>query len=139
MATADKFELELPVEPAYFVCARLFAASLARFYGADHGATDDLKVAVSEACGNALATSTRDEGTVRISVTKEQADLVFDIENGGVALMSPESEADRAEHSTDELARIMSVELVRSLFPDASVRANDLGGHDLTFSLATDQ
>lgn len=131
----DRFYLEIPLEPAFLVCARLFAGSLARFYETDHDATDDLKVAVSEACTNALAKKP-DSGLIKISVLRRDHELVFEIENGGAAIME-ESASDQVEHaSTEELARILGVELIRSLFPDASVRRNN-GGHDLTFSLPT--
>lgn len=139
MAEAEQFELELPLQPAYVACGRLFAASLGRFYGCDEGTTDDLKIAVSEAAANAIAAkSGGGPGPIRVVVSREGSRLLFEIENGGAAAMSDEAEAGKAEHaSTDELARILGIELVRSLFPDASVKPNAHGGHDLTFSVAT--
>jgi anti-sigma regulatory factor (Ser/Thr protein kinase) len=137
LSEADVFELELPLQPAYVVCGRLFAASLARFYGCDEGTTDDLKVAVSEACANAIDGPATAGRPIRVVVNRQGSRLLFEIENGGVPTMASEPDEGNVEHSTDELARILGMELLRSLFPDASVRTNNSGGHDLTFSVAT--
>jgi anti-sigma regulatory factor (Ser/Thr protein kinase) len=137
MDSGEVFELEIPLEPAFFVCARLFAGALARFYESDHAATEDVKIAVSEACSNALAKKPPPTGPIRISVKRQPGELSFEIENGGAAIMDDTPGDSGAEHaSTEELARILGVELIRSLFPDAAVHRNN-GGHDLTFSLAT--
>jgi anti-sigma regulatory factor (Ser/Thr protein kinase) len=138
LAEVDGFELELPLQPAYVVCGRLFTASLARFYGCDEGTTDDLKVAVSEACANAIERPATPARPIRVVVNRQGSRLLFEIENGGVPTMAAEPDGGAVEHaSTEELARILGMELVRSLFPDASVRTNRDGGHDLAFSVAT--
>jgi anti-sigma regulatory factor (Ser/Thr protein kinase) len=132
----ERFELEIPLEPAFIVCARLFAGALARIYESDHASTEDVKIAVSEACSNALAKKPP-SGPIKITVLRKPGELLFEIENGGAKIMEGNAGAEGFEHaSTDELGRILGVELIRSLFPDASVRGNN-GGHDLSFSLKT--
>src|SRR5437660_7238507 len=49
-----RFLLSLPSTPELIGIGRLFAASIARQYGCDEELTEDVKVAVSEACTNAV-------------------------------------------------------------------------------------
>lgn len=133
MTDIDQAALEIPLDAAYFASVRLFTSSVARLYECDETSIEDLKLAVSEACANALAAKARD--FIRINASAEGRVFSIDVEDGGAAALKPVS-GDEAEHaSTDELARMLGLELIRSLFPDASVQENARGGHDLHLSL----
>lgn len=116
--------LEIPADPAYLASARLFVSSLARLYECDEPSVEDLKLAVSEACGSALAAANL--GFTRIITTLDEGVFSVEVEDGGVAELKP----------TDELARVLGLELIRSLFPDAKVPKNARGGYDLHFSVS---
>lgn len=125
--------LETPLDPAYFVSVRLFASSLARLYECDEPSIEDLKIAVSEACANALVARNRD--FLRVQTNVDGGVFSVDIEDGGAAALQPSSK-DEAEHaSTDELARMLGLELIHSLFPEAKVQENARGGYDLHLSI----
>jgi anti-sigma regulatory factor (Ser/Thr protein kinase) len=86
-ALTETLELELPAEPESVAEARHAAAQLARRYGADEA---DVKIAVSEAVGNAVLHAYRDRerGTVVLSGALERGRLVFTVRDHGVG-MSP--------------------------------------------------
>ncbi len=50
----DQFSLEFACEPDFISTARLFAGAAARYYGCDEDVVQDVKIAVSEACTNAV-------------------------------------------------------------------------------------
>ena len=131
----DAFSIELPVDPAYLGSARLFAGAVARNFGCSDGAVEDLKVAISEACTNALIAhrERRSGHSVRLHALAGREELLFRIEEGGVPLIEPEDRQTGDHPSTEQLGRLLGVELVRSLFPGASVDRNERGGLDLTF------
>lgn len=124
--------LEIPLDPAYFASVRLFASSLARMYECDEPSIEDLKLAVSEACGNALAAHNRD--FLRINTSADGRVFSVDVEDGGAAALQPTLQ-DGAEHVSTDLARMLSLELIRSLFPEAKALENARGGYDLHLSL----
>ena len=86
-ALTESLELELPALPESVAEARHAAARLARHYGAEEA---DVKIAVSEAVGNAVLHAYRDSaiGTVRVRGALVRGKLVFVVADAGVG-MSP--------------------------------------------------
>jgi anti-sigma regulatory factor (Ser/Thr protein kinase) len=90
-ALTETLELELPAEPASVAEARHAAVRLAHRFGVDAA---DVKIAVSEAVGNAVLHAYRGDatGTVRVSGCLARGKLVFVIRDEGVG-MSPNPES----------------------------------------------
>ena len=86
-ALSESLDLELPAEPESVAEARHAAARLARHHGAEEA---DVKIAVSEAVGNAVLHAYRDQnsGTVSVKGSLIRGRLVFVITDTGVG-MSP--------------------------------------------------
>jgi anti-sigma regulatory factor (Ser/Thr protein kinase) len=86
-ALSESLDLELPAEPESVAEARHAAARLARHHGAEEA---DVKIAVSEAVGNAVLHAYRDGdgGTVTVKGSVVRGKLVFVITDTGVG-MSP--------------------------------------------------
>lgn len=134
----DAFSIELPVDPAYLGAARLFAGTVARNFGCSEGVVEDLKVAISEACTNALIAHRETPGDhpIRLQALAGSDELRFRIEEGAVPLMDTEGTLQTGDHpSTEQVGRLLGVELVRSLFPGASVDRNERGGLDLIIAV----
>jgi anti-sigma regulatory factor (Ser/Thr protein kinase) len=68
---AGTMTLEIPVDPAYAVTARLFVAAAARDLGAADGTIEDLRLAASELVANAVEVG--EPGPVRLSLRADQA------------------------------------------------------------------
>ena len=86
-ALTESLDLELPAQPESVAEARHAAARLARRYGAEES---DVKIAVSEAVGNAVLHAYRGDydGTVSVKGALVRGKLVFVISDTGVG-MSP--------------------------------------------------
>jgi serine/threonine-protein kinase RsbW len=109
--------LEIPPEPVYVSTARLFAGAVARHFGVDEDAVDDLKLAVSEACNGAIRVRETESANrpIRIDVTTDGASLVFDIED------AIEPGLSRSGVNTEDMIRGLRIELIQALFPEAGM------------------
>lgn len=81
----DSIKLTLPTKPEYVSLARLTIASVANNMGFSIGDVEDLKVAVSEACTNALNHSlNKPDTTYDLTYLVENEKLVFTVTDKGV-------------------------------------------------------
>jgi len=80
----DSIKLTLPTKPEYVSLARLTIASVANNMGFSIGDVEDLKVAVSEACTNALNHSKNPDTTYDLTYVVEHQKLVFTVTDRGV-------------------------------------------------------
>jgi serine/threonine-protein kinase RsbW len=122
----DRFSLELPPEPISIGTARLFSATVARFFGCAEEAVEDLKLAVSEACTAAIRANEAAGRRVSVSIEGGMRLLTFAVGDGGSA----------AQIGEDEVP-LPAAELIRALFPEVEVVANARGGQDVRFSVPT--
>lgn len=120
----DAFTLELPPVAEHLGTARSFAAAVARHFDVTGESVEDLKIAISEACIDALVAGER----LRVTAHEAGRELVFEVE-------APEQEETTPERAAlDELGTPARIELIHSLFPEASVRSHD-GRRVISFSL----
>jgi anti-sigma regulatory factor (Ser/Thr protein kinase) len=123
---ADRFTLELPPEPISIGTARLFSATVARFFGTQEEAVEDLKLAVSEACTVAIRANEAAGRRIRLLIEGGRPDLAFSVPDGGSMV------TDRADPLD-----VASGELILALFPSAEVAATTEGRADVRFSVQT--
>jgi hypothetical protein len=115
-------ELTLPSRPEHLATARAFAAATARHFEISGEPVEDLKVAISEACVDALVVGS----PIRIRAEEADRTLRFTVD-------APEGDdSERAE--LDALGAPARIELIASLFPDAAVDAGE-GRRTIRFSL----
>jgi anti-sigma regulatory factor (Ser/Thr protein kinase) len=120
----DRYILEMDPDPMLVPTARMFAATVARQLGAPEDSVLDLKIAVSEACTNAVqAHQTRGvEAPVRLRVEEDDNVLVYEVEDAGEGIdVIPEEPPEvfkRAAESTGD-QQGMGLALIRALFPEA--------------------
>lgn len=106
----DRFTLELPPLTEHLGTARSFAAAVARHYEVTGEVVEDIKVAVSEACIDALVSG------APLSVSAEEAGRAIRFE-----VDAPENDDHLPERlALDELGTPARLELIRTLFPDAT-------------------
>ncbi len=75
--------LEIPARTEYLILARLALAGIARDEHVDQTTLADLKLAVTEACGNAVRHAGTAEGTVRIRYAVEDGAIEICVEDDG--------------------------------------------------------
>lgn len=127
-------ELEIPARSVYVGVVRLAVASLARAAGLDEGTVYDLKIAVSEACANAVLgleeSNTDDPITIKLSDTDQTLELE-------VADRAPVAEAaDLQDSQGFDSRRTMSLALLQSLVDECEISPRDGGGTITRLSVA---
>ena len=128
MRTASLVELSIPPRSPYVGVVRLALSSLARAAGLDEERVDDLKIAVSEACANAVINNEDAGSDEPVAVTWSQDDSVVRIEvsdRGDAADVSVGDEVDTQGFST---RAVMSVALLRSLVDSCAFEGRAGGG-----------
>ena len=106
-------ELEIPVKPDYVGVVRLAVASMARKAGMDEERVDDLKIAVSEACTNAVMDADEAGVTEPIHVTVRDSGESVTVEI--VDSVPASAQADLEDSQGFSTRRAMSAALLRSL------------------------
>jgi serine/threonine-protein kinase RsbW len=121
-------ELEIPSRSAYVAVVRLALASLARARGLDEELVDDIRIAASEACANAVMANEAAGVGAPVSVTwSERPDaLVLEVSDRGEAREpAAAGEVDSHGFSTRSL---MSYALVDALADECAMAARAGGG-----------
>ena len=86
-ALSESLDLELPAEPESVAEARHAAARLARHHGAEEA---DVKIAVSEAVGNAVLHAYPDAvGDIDLTVDYDNGDISIAVSDTGVGINRP--------------------------------------------------
>ena len=119
-------EIAIPPGSAYVGIVRLAVASLARAAGFDEERVDDIRIAVSEACTNAVLTNEEASAGDAITVSwQEEADrIVIEVGDRGAVADEPAT-ADSQGFSS---RMMMSVALLREMVDDLSFDPRDGGG-----------
>ncbi|MEA2498714.1 MAG: serine/threonine-protein kinase RsbW [Actinomycetota bacterium] len=117
-------ELSIPPRSAYVGVVRLAVSSLARKAGLDEEVVDDLKIAVSEACTNAVEDTPGDDP---ISIRWMEEDDRVTIE---IADRRPSSNAEDPLDTQGFSTRLtMSLALLESLVDSFELTAREGGGY----------
>lgn len=113
------FRISFPAEPLHVSTARIFSAAVARHFGADAADIEDLKIALTEACGSAISHAKSGiSEPVRISATPGAGMLTYEV-NGHRRTELLNTPAGEIWQSTEEQMIALSAELISALFPDA--------------------
>ncbi len=119
----DAFALTLPSRPEHLGTARSFAAAVARHFAVAGETVEDLKVAISEACVDALAAGE----PILVRAEENGRTISFSVDAPGVG-------EEPVEIVLDGIGATGRIELIRSLFSDAAVVSED-GRRAIRFSL----
>jgi hypothetical protein len=114
-AVGSTTALTIPADAAYVGTVRYFAATIARHEGLPEELTDDLRLAVSEACAGAIDAGVT--GSIRVALSLEPDGIDVEVTSGSV-------QSEGEPHGREPLVPIYRMQLIRALFPDAET---DLG------------
>ena len=120
--------LEIPPKSPYVGVVRLALSSLARNAGLDEEKIDDLKIAVSEACANAVLNNEEagSEEPVHIAWSEQDGSVSIEVGDRG-APVEPDalSQVDTQGFST---RAVMSIALLKSLVDECDFEPREGGG-----------
>lgn len=117
--------LEFPADAAYVATARIFASAIARHYDAADDAVEDVKLAISEACGVVIR-GARSDASVRVETRWSGDQVAFEVSS--TAELRTQDPADTPTPAA------LGMELVTALFEDAVMLA-DADGTAIRFSV----
>jgi anti-sigma regulatory factor (Ser/Thr protein kinase) len=124
--SSEHVSLSVPTRTEHIATVRGFLGAAGAHYGLPQEKIEDLKLAVSEICGDATESSMTDRIRVRIA----QRDSSLDIQVSGIGRAmsdeAPEGDATRG----------FRVRLIRALIPDAVVAPSE-DGMAVRFQVAT--
>jgi anti-sigma regulatory factor (Ser/Thr protein kinase) len=111
---------------------------VARYFDCDEETVDDIKLAISEACTNAVKAPAAVDGKlpVGILVHPDNSKIQFAVVDraGGF----DETAAAAPEHEDELVEGGIGLQIIRSLFPKAVVEHNPDGGTTVRFAVASD-
>jgi serine/threonine-protein kinase RsbW len=122
-------EIEIPSRTVYVGVVRLALASLARDAGVDEDTVEDLKIAVSEACANAVL-SNEDAGQdapVSVKWVEEPGKLLVEVGDRG-AVYDPEAPDNPFDSWGFSTRSLMSFALLKSLVGECNLAPRPGGG-----------
>jgi serine/threonine-protein kinase RsbW len=122
-----ELELEFPQKPEFVRTARHAAAALARLHDLPEDVVDDVRLAVSEACTNALAGDQTDD-PVRLLAWGLPAGMVIEVQDrstGSAAVAGAPSDIDTGEMPFE---RALSLPIIRGLVDELEILPRDGGG-----------
>jgi anti-sigma regulatory factor (Ser/Thr protein kinase) len=128
-------EIEIPARSVYVGVVRLAMAALARSAGMGEEAVDDLKIAVSEACTNAVVSNDDAGGDWPVTVSWSVADdrAVIDVSDRG-ALYDSRDEGGSLDSPAGRVA--MSAALMESLVEAVELLPRADGGTTARLTIA---
>jgi serine/threonine-protein kinase RsbW len=137
VTSEDQFSLEFTSEPDFISTARLFAGAAARYYGCDEDAVQDVKIAVSEACTNAVKAhgSALISTPVRVVVRPDGDRVEFQVVDAGGGFKHEGNGGGRRMDAETLLESGIGLQIIQALFPDTEVGPNSEGGTTVRFSV----
>jgi serine/threonine-protein kinase RsbW len=124
--------LSFPAKPEYLLLARLALAGLARRFPMDEELLADLKLAVTEACGNAVRHAYAGaDGRVDVSyvVSGDRLRMIVADEGTGLVLDPDDDGARRGDHDRrpDEFESGMGMAIIRAIVDELEIRDGEHG------------
>jgi serine/threonine-protein kinase RsbW len=120
--TSDGYvvRLNFPAKADYLLLARLALSGLARTLPLDEEEIADLKLAVTEACGNAVRHAyAEDDGSVVVSFVVGPSSLELIVEDRGAGISEPDL---AAEGEPEPLEGGMGMAIIRAVVDEVDVQ-----------------
>lgn len=121
-------QLEIPPRSPYVGVVRLALSSLARAAGLDEEKVDDIKIAVSEACANAVLNNEEASSDDPVVISWDETDDAVRIEVGDRGLTPDATVGDEVDTQGFSTRAVMSLALLKSLVDDCRFEARAGGG-----------
>jgi serine/threonine-protein kinase RsbW len=130
----DRFVLDLPPDAASIRTARLFAAAIARHFLVNEDAVEDLKLAISEACTNAVKAHAEASVSDPVTITAQSSGdaILFEVSDAGNGFIPPPVEEMRTPPQ-GLFEGSLGLTLINSLFPDVQIVPNPERGVTVSF------
>jgi serine/threonine-protein kinase RsbW len=120
--------LTFPAKAEYLLLARLALSGLARELQLGDELVADLKLAVTEACGNAVRHAYSDvDGDVSVVFRIDGSRLLMTVEDHGDGIRAPDSSDDEAAELSGPLESGMGMPIIRAIVDELAVEPGSDG------------
>ena len=114
--------LTFPARAEYLLLARLALSGLARELLLEEELVADLKLAVTESCGNVVRHAYPDaEGDVSLVLAVDDSRLLMTVEDSGAGIRAPDSPEDEAEELAGPFESGMGMPIIRAIVDELAV------------------
>jgi len=122
-------QLSFPAKPDYLLLARLALAGLARSFPVGDEELADLKLAVTEACGNAVRHAYQPgEGSVEVAFVVSDERLEMFVEDRGIGItLGPPDELERDPGRVEPIEGGMGMAIIRAVVDEFEVTEGSSG------------
>jgi serine/threonine-protein kinase RsbW len=125
---SDRVVLTFPAKPDYLLLARLTLSGIARELPLDEELLADLKLAVTEACGNAVRHAYADgDGDISVVFAIEDGRLQMTVEDRGEGIRAPASLPDKEAQLSDPFESGMGMPIIRAIVDELAVEEGPEG------------
>lgn len=114
----DKICLSIPTKSEYVSVARLTSSVIANNMGFDIEDIEDIKVAVGEACNNAVIHTRNDDHTFDLSFFAEEEKLIIEVKDSGKGFALDHYQEPDLEHPKEHGLGIF---IMKSLMDDLKI------------------
>ena len=121
-------QLEIPPRSPYVGVVRLALSSLARAAGLDEEKVDDIKIAVSEACANAVISNEEAGSDDPVTISWDEYDHAVRIEVADRGAMFNPDAVEQADSQGFSTRAVMSMALLKSLVDECQFEPRTGGG-----------
>lgn len=128
--SAGSFSFAFDSDPRWLSASRGFVSALAEVAGCPDGTTLDLKMAVSEACTNAIRAH-RDgdiHEPIRLQVVLDGRRMRVEVDDAGGGIGGEAGVGVLPVTGTGLVAGGLGLGIIRALFPDVVIGSNERGG-----------
>ncbi len=125
----DEIKLSIPNKPEYVSVVRLTVTSIANRMGFDIEKIEDIKVAVAEACTNAITHGKNEEDNFLVDFIMEEDKLVVNVsDNGRGCTTLNEIKNPDLDHLNHEKEGGLGIFIIRSLMDNVQIISNHGSG-----------
>ena len=120
--------LHFPAKPEYLLLARLALSGLVRELPVDDELVADLKLALTEACGNAVRHGYSDgDGDVKVVFDVRDDRIAMTVEDRGDGMRMPEVHEIRPSDMSDPVEGGMGMAIIRAIVDELDVDSGEDG------------
>ncbi|WP_026476748.1 ATP-binding protein [Alkaliphilus transvaalensis] len=120
----DEIKLSIPNKPEYVSVVRLTVTGIANRMGFNIEEIEDLKVAIAEACSNAITHGHKDDDNFKVSFVIEENKLVVTVCDSGRGCMINDIKNPDLDHLNQEKEGGLGIFIIKSLMDDVKISSS---------------
>ncbi len=130
----DEIKLSIPNKPEYVSVARLTVSAIANRMGFDIEKIEDIKVALAEACTNAITHGMNDYDNFHVSFMIDENKLTVSVCDSGKGCAVKEIQSPDLNHLNQDKEGGLGIFIIRSLMDNVEITSDIGNGTTITMT-----